>query len=550
MKKRVFSFVLILCMLAGIVPSVYARYPASSSYWGTQPDNDITDGQCGDNLWWHYDGDTKELTISGWGDMYDYKYLHTAGSNEGYVPAETYTTIPWFYKEINRVNLPDGLTSIGKYAFYDLSCFINIPKTVTRIGYDAFSWGTLYLNDGFQSLPEGLNGSMYTKNTWDYENFDEGCLIICGNNDNIYNELQKTFALPSEIRYWSRYDRENLDFFSDPNAPVSYCDMICSILNIYGASHPLDNKAIPFIDCDDVVYDVRCRLYDAIKEGILVPDDYYNNELMPTRTVMRRDAAVLLTRYLGYVNEVKSFKADPNNKPFKDWDETEEWLRGYLAVLEKHGIMYGTEDGRADMSRPITVREFAMLLQRALDDTIGRITNANDRTYSYKYNNRKCFIENGILYVMMKDILSDEIVSSIRYDGDNQCMSYEVENDSRRKAKYSFAVTAGDTKTQITGYNYFEEGILQWQEEKTFDINFKYPTKLFLSNWDLAVPIYDTNTGEELFKTDGFEIKVTKETVNGKDIYDSEIICDEIKDGTTEMLYSEWKNAQAEKNIQ
>lgn len=382
MKKRVFSFVLILCMLAGIVPSVYARYPASSSYWGTQPDNDITDGQCGDNLWWHYDGDTKELTLNGWGDMYDYKFSVQTRSDSG-VGGYISTDIPWFYKEINRVNLPDGLTSIGDYAFCYQSCFINIPSTVNRIAPSAFQysgWGdniTLYLNDGFQTLPkdfsEAFNGCsrriiMYTKDTWDYENFDEGCLIICGNNDNIYNELQKTFALPSEIRYWSKNDRKNLDFFSDPNAPVSYCDMICSILNLYNPYYPAAAKAIPFIDCDDVAYDVRCSLFDAIKDGILVPDDYYNNELMPTRTVMRRDAAVLLTRYLGYVNEVKNFKADPNNKPFKDWDETEEWLRGYLAVLEKHGIMYGTEDGRADMQRPITVRELAMLLQRAYDE--------------------------------------------------------------------------------------------------------------------------------------------------------------------------------------
>ena len=81
---------------------------------------------CGDHLFWEIkDG---VLTITGYGDMWNWDDIKNYA--------------PWFdyQEEITSVQLPDGLTSIGDYAFY--SCIslesITIPAGVTSIGTCAF----------------------------------------------------------------------------------------------------------------------------------------------------------------------------------------------------------------------------------------------------------------------------------------------------------------------------------------------------------------------------------------------------------------------------
>ena len=60
-------------------------------------------GQCGDNLYWAYDEDSKKISITGSGDMYDY----------------TKTTQPWllFQEQITEVTTSNTTTSIGASAF-------------------------------------------------------------------------------------------------------------------------------------------------------------------------------------------------------------------------------------------------------------------------------------------------------------------------------------------------------------------------------------------------------------------------------------------------
>lgn len=76
---------------------------------------------CGDNLKWKVaDG---VLTITGTGDMWDYSY----------------GTAPWG-QAITSVVLPEGITSIGAYAFADCAelAEITIPTKVAKIGLMAF----------------------------------------------------------------------------------------------------------------------------------------------------------------------------------------------------------------------------------------------------------------------------------------------------------------------------------------------------------------------------------------------------------------------------
>ena len=121
----------------------YAYYSGSKAEWDAiniKDGNDyltaavickLTSGTCGDNLSWSLDSDGV-LTISGTGDMADYAWNSSSGSNSA----------PWWtYNEnIKTVEIADGVTSIGKYAFGYCRTIesVAIPDTVTKIGREAF----------------------------------------------------------------------------------------------------------------------------------------------------------------------------------------------------------------------------------------------------------------------------------------------------------------------------------------------------------------------------------------------------------------------------
>ena len=85
-------------------------------------------GECGSNLKWTFVEATQTLTISGTGEMFNYHY--------------SYGGAPWdsFRSSINTLIIEDGVTSIGKYAFYNCTSLtsVTIPNSVTSIAESAF----------------------------------------------------------------------------------------------------------------------------------------------------------------------------------------------------------------------------------------------------------------------------------------------------------------------------------------------------------------------------------------------------------------------------
>ena len=81
-------------------------------------------GRCGDSITWTLD-DSGNLTLSGSGEMW----------NNGYDDS------PFKDYEIRKATIEDGITSIGKYAFYGCSGLteLALPNSVTSIEEKAFS---------------------------------------------------------------------------------------------------------------------------------------------------------------------------------------------------------------------------------------------------------------------------------------------------------------------------------------------------------------------------------------------------------------------------
>ena len=97
----------------------------------------VYNGVCGEHLTWTYDTGTGDLVIEGYGKLE--KTVDSLWWNSPVVQTASYSNN---YKATSpkRVLLPEGVTSIGKNAFYDFALMTecNIPDGVTKIGMRAF----------------------------------------------------------------------------------------------------------------------------------------------------------------------------------------------------------------------------------------------------------------------------------------------------------------------------------------------------------------------------------------------------------------------------
>ena len=136
MKKRIFSFVLAVLMIASLLPvSALAA-------------NIVKSGTCGAEVTWTLDSEGV-LTISGIGAMKEYgpykaPWYGSSSRVKSAVIAEGVTSIGSSAFDdctsLTSVTIPDSVTSIGDDAFYDCTSLtsVTIPDSVTSIGADAF----------------------------------------------------------------------------------------------------------------------------------------------------------------------------------------------------------------------------------------------------------------------------------------------------------------------------------------------------------------------------------------------------------------------------
>ena len=166
-----------------MVGKVYNQYTLTISF----PDYiapPVASGYCGDptvnegkNVSWELTGHPSEdfgreytLTISGTGAMADY----TSGEFNNINPELPPAPAPWCrdefefpYYPITSIEIGNGVTHIGDYAFWNLSAFssIEIPINVESIGNGAFEqcMGLQHvtLNEGLKSIGGGAFGGSY-----------------------------------------------------------------------------------------------------------------------------------------------------------------------------------------------------------------------------------------------------------------------------------------------------------------------------------------------------------------------------------------------------
>lgn len=133
-KLRLLSAVLAICMLLTIAP--ITAFASTGS------------GTCGDNISWELD-ESGTLTLTGSGAMRDYAYNSSGGDDVS----------PWrefeMGNDIKKIVVGDGITSIGRYAFYncDEVTEVSLPAGLKKIGFAAFEGCGKLKNI---NLPDGL----------------------------------------------------------------------------------------------------------------------------------------------------------------------------------------------------------------------------------------------------------------------------------------------------------------------------------------------------------------------------------------------------------
>ena len=153
------------------------------------------EGQCGEAAYYHLDRSTKKLVIYGEGDMYD---------SQGYLYDDENNKYVEFYSiwgdELSSVEIQEGITSIGDYAFYDPKTHgandrnsliygeVSIPASVKRIGKYAFG------NNSSSSFSVSIaNGSQL-------EEIDKYAFYYCGIDSFIIPDTVKTIGVAAFIQ--------------------------------------------------------------------------------------------------------------------------------------------------------------------------------------------------------------------------------------------------------------------------------------------------------------------------------------------------------------
>ncbi len=104
----------------------------------------------------------------------------------------------------------------------------------------------------------------------------------------------------------------------------------------------------------------------ALYSGMVVPSDYNGGNFRPEKPIARYEIALMVTRALGQVIEAKL--EEGLDLPFTDNEEILDWMKGYVHMASKAGVVKGYPDGRFQPNKASTRAEAVVMVQRMLDE--------------------------------------------------------------------------------------------------------------------------------------------------------------------------------------
>ena len=104
----------------------------------------------------------------------------------------------------------------------------------------------------------------------------------------------------------------------------------------------------------------------ALYSGMVVPSDYNGGNFRPEKPIARYEIALMVTRALGQVIEAKL--EEGLDLSFTDNEEILDWMKGYVHMASKAGVVKGYPDGRFQPNKASTRAEAVVMVQRMLDE--------------------------------------------------------------------------------------------------------------------------------------------------------------------------------------
>ena len=230
---------------------------------GTSAYAEVSNGTCGEQVYWEYNDSTQVLRIYGNGAITERSYPYTAKRleiEEGVTSVCT-SAFSYSFTQLDTVVFASSVDSVGEYAFHSCSAlqYCDLGRGVKYIGRGVFFGCNALTKVKWSDCLETIAGMIF--HNWDAQGNDKSILL----RDTLY--IPATFKSNKQIGWWSF---PNLDAVvwnaKHPTDPTRDWD---SPLDI-GSGYALSFKKIIFGDSVEYIPNYLCHEYNG--DSIVLPE--------------------------------------------------------------------------------------------------------------------------------------------------------------------------------------------------------------------------------------------------------------------------------------